>query len=67
MGLYPKNQQNKSTWAALDFDAHDPTQKDIAYKRALGTFRLARAALRQARLSAWRLTATPFARRQPFG
>ena len=42
MGLYPKNKDNGSTWAALDFDAHDPTQRDVAYNRALGAFRLFR-------------------------
>ena len=35
MGLYPKNQTNVSTWAALDFDAHsgdDKVAKDWALK-----------------------------------
>ena len=40
MGLYPKNKDNQSTWAALDFDAHDPTQRDVAYERAVSAFRL---------------------------
>ena len=42
MGLYPKNKDNESTWAALDFDAHDPAQRWVAYNRALGAFRLFR-------------------------
>ena len=35
MGLYPKNQANQSTWAALDFDAHsgdDSVARDWALK-----------------------------------
>ena len=35
MGLYPKNQANQSTWAALDFDAHsgdDNVARDWAIK-----------------------------------
>jgi len=35
MGLYPKNQANQSTWAALDFDAHlgdDDVARDWAIK-----------------------------------
>jgi hypothetical protein len=35
MGLYPKNQANQSTWAALDFDAHsgnDEVARDWAIK-----------------------------------
>ena len=35
MGLYPKNQANRSTWAALDFDAHsgdDNVARDWAIK-----------------------------------
>jgi hypothetical protein len=35
MGLYPKNQANHSTWAAMDFDAHsgsDDVAKDWALK-----------------------------------
>ena len=38
MGLYPKNKDNQSTWAALDFDAHDPTQRDVAYNVRLVPF-----------------------------
>src|SRR5204862_6522311 len=40
MGLYPKNKDNESTWAALDFDAHDNTQRDIAESRAIRAFTL---------------------------
>ena len=40
MGLYPKNKDNESTWAALDFDAHDPTQRDVAEHRAVRAFTL---------------------------
>ena len=40
MGLYPKNQDNESTWAALDFDAHDPTQREDAELRAVRAFTL---------------------------
>jgi TOTE conflict system, Archaeo-Eukaryotic Primase domain len=40
MGLYPQNQNNESTWAALDFDAHDPTQRDVAEGRAIRAFTL---------------------------
>jgi hypothetical protein len=40
MGLYPKNKDNESTWAALDFDAHDHTQRDIAEGRAIRAFTL---------------------------
>ena len=40
MGLYPKNKENKSTWAALDFDAHDPAQRDVAERRAVRAFTL---------------------------
>jgi hypothetical protein len=40
MGLYAKNKDNQSTWAALDFDAHDPTQRDIAAGRAVRAFTL---------------------------
>src|SRR4030095_2141179 len=35
MGLYPKNKDNESTWAALDFDAHDHNQRDDAEGRAV--------------------------------
>jgi hypothetical protein len=41
MGLYPRNHANKSTWAALDFDAHsggDAIAKDWALK-AFSCFR----------------------------
>jgi TOTE conflict system, Archaeo-Eukaryotic Primase domain len=40
MGLYPKNKDNESTWAALDFDAHDHTQRDVAEGRAVRAFTL---------------------------
>jgi TOTE conflict system primase-like protein len=40
MGLYPKNKDNESTWAALDFDAHDQTQRDVAEGRAVRAFTL---------------------------
>jgi hypothetical protein len=40
MGLYPKNKDNESTWAAIDFDAHDHTQRDIAESRAVRAFTL---------------------------
>jgi TOTE conflict system, Archaeo-Eukaryotic Primase domain len=40
MGLYPKNKNNESTWAALDFDAHDDTQRDLAEDRAIRAFTL---------------------------
>jgi len=42
MGLYPKNKDNESTWAALDFDAHDSTQQSIAKERAVRAFTLLR-------------------------
>jgi hypothetical protein len=42
MGLYPKNKDNESTWAALDFDAHDPTQLSVARERAVRAFTLLR-------------------------
>jgi hypothetical protein len=38
MGLYPKNKENQSTWGALDFDAHDEGQRDLAQQRAVGAF-----------------------------
>src|SRR5215472_17350544 len=38
MGLYAKNKDNESTWAALDFDAHDHTQRNIAEHRAVRAF-----------------------------
>jgi TOTE conflict system, Archaeo-Eukaryotic Primase domain len=37
MGLYPKNQANQSTWAALDFDAHSGDDK-LARHRAFKAF-----------------------------
>ena len=40
MGLYPKNQHNESTWAALDFDAHGDTQREVAERRAVRAFTL---------------------------
>jgi hypothetical protein len=40
MGLYPKNKDNESTWAALDFDAHDHAQRDVAEGRAVRAFTL---------------------------
>jgi hypothetical protein len=40
MGLYPKTKENESTWAALDFDAHDHTQRDLAEGRAIRAFTL---------------------------
>jgi hypothetical protein len=40
MGLYPKNGDNTTTWAALDFDAHHHTQRDIAEGRAVRAFTL---------------------------
>jgi hypothetical protein len=39
MGLYPRNHANKSTWAAMDFDAHsggDAVAKDWALKAFSG-------------------------------
>jgi hypothetical protein len=40
MGLYAKNKKNESTWAALDFDAHDHTQRDVAEGWAVRAFTL---------------------------
>jgi hypothetical protein len=40
MGLYVKNKGNESTWAAIDFDAHDHTQRDVAECRAIRAFTL---------------------------
>jgi hypothetical protein len=40
MGLYAKNKDNESTWAALDFDAHDQTHRDVAEGRAVRAFTL---------------------------
>jgi hypothetical protein len=40
MGLYPKNRMNQSTWAALDFDAHNTGQHDIAKGWAVRAFTL---------------------------
>ena len=40
MGLYAKNKSNESTWAALDFDAHDQSQRDVAEVQAIRAFTL---------------------------
>jgi hypothetical protein len=40
MGLYPKNRNNQSTWGALDFDAHDSGQHDVAKGWAVRAFTL---------------------------
>jgi hypothetical protein len=40
MGLYPKNRDNETTWAALDFDVHDHTQRDVAEGWAVRAFTL---------------------------
>src|SRR5262245_26489403 len=40
MGLYPKNKDNESTWGALDFDAHDRAEYDVAKGRAVRAFTL---------------------------
>jgi hypothetical protein len=40
MGLYVKNNGNESTWGALDFDAHDAGQHEIARGRAVRAFTL---------------------------
>jgi len=39
MGLYPKNQNNQSTWGALDFDAHSGND-DLAKKHSIRAFSL---------------------------
>ena len=40
MGLYPKNKTNQSTWGALDFDAHEHGQDELAKNRAIRAFTL---------------------------
>jgi hypothetical protein len=40
MGLYPKNKANESTWGALDFDAHEHGQDELARNRAIRAFTL---------------------------
>ena len=40
LGLYPKNKEGKSTWAAIDFDAHNGTGHEIAEARAIRAFTL---------------------------
>ena len=40
MGLYPKNKANESTWGALDFDAHERGQDELAKNRAIRAFTL---------------------------
>jgi hypothetical protein len=40
MGLYPKNKANESTWGALDFDAHEHGQDELAKNRAIRAFTL---------------------------
>jgi len=40
MGLYPKNRANESTWGALDFDAHEHGQDELAKNRAIRAFTL---------------------------
>jgi len=39
MGLYPKNQDNESTWGALDFDAHSGDD-ELAKTRSIRAFSL---------------------------
>lgn len=39
LGLYPKNQNNQSTWGALDFDAHSGDHQ-LAKDRAIKAFSL---------------------------
>jgi hypothetical protein len=39
IGLYPKNQDNQSTWGALDFDAHSGDD-DLAKNRSIRAFSL---------------------------
>jgi hypothetical protein len=39
MGLYPKNQDNHSTWGALDFDAHSGND-ELAKNRSIRAFSL---------------------------
>jgi hypothetical protein len=40
MGVYPKNKANESTWGALDFDAHERDQDELAKNRAIRAFTL---------------------------
>jgi TOTE conflict system, Archaeo-Eukaryotic Primase domain len=40
MGVYPKNKRNESTWGALDFDAHEHGQTELAKNRAIRAFTL---------------------------
>src|SRR5262249_51181820 len=40
MGVYPKNKANESTWGALDFDAHQHGQDELAKPRAIRAFTL---------------------------
>jgi TOTE conflict system, Archaeo-Eukaryotic Primase domain len=40
MGVYPKNKANESTWGALDFDAHEQGQDELAKNRAIRAFTL---------------------------
>lgn len=40
MGVYPKNKANESTWGALDFDAHEHGQEELAKNRAIRAFTL---------------------------
>jgi hypothetical protein len=40
MGVYPKNQDNQSTWGAIDFDAHEHGQDELAKKRSIRAFSL---------------------------
>ena len=40
MGLYAKNKDNESRWAALDFDAHEHGQDELAKNRAIRAFTL---------------------------
>jgi hypothetical protein len=35
LGLYPKNEEGKSTWAAIDFDAHNGDSDEVAEARAI--------------------------------
>ena len=39
MGLYPKNQDNQSTWGALDFDAHSGDD-ELAMSHSIRAFSL---------------------------
>ena len=40
MGLYPKNNANESTWGALDFEAHEHGQDELAKSRPIRAFTL---------------------------